>query len=232
MTTQNKARLGILMLDTRFPRILGDVGNAKSFDFPVRYRVVQGATPEAIVANDPAPFVQKFVDAGRELVAEGCTGIATTCGFLSLLRADLAQRIGVPIASSALEQAAQIIAGLPQDRSLGILTISERSLTQAHLSAAGVPDGVLVKGMDGTSFSDAILGNRDALDVDRARVEMVDAASRMQHGAPDLGAILLECTNMPPYAADVAQATGLPVYSIASYLNWFHQGLMPPGFAR
>lgn len=218
------------MLDSRFPRIPGDVGNADTWDFLVRYAVVPGATPEAVVCADPEPFVQAFIAAGRDLVAQGCTGIATTCGFLAPMRRRLSDALGVPVAASALEQAGSIAALLPADRCLGVLTISAHSLTPCHLAAAAVPAGTLIRGVDGGSFARSILGNAVSLDVEAARQEIVDACVAMQRDHPALGAILLECTNMVPYAPDVAQATGLPVYSIYSYLTWFHEGLAPPRF--
>jgi len=231
MVKDTGARLGILMLDTRFPRILGDVGNAGSWPFPVRYAVVPGATPEAIVCDDIEPFVEAFIAAGRELVAEGCTGIATTCGFLALIRPRLAKALGVPVAASALEQAGQIAACLPPEQKVGILTISAGTLSPAHLRAAGVPEGSPVAGLEGSSFAQTILGNAAELDVAQARADMVQAANRLVATNPDVGAILLECTNMVPYAPDIAAATGRPVHSIHSYLNWFHAGLQPPRFA-
>ncbi|MEX3313958.1 aspartate/glutamate racemase family protein [Sulfitobacter sp. PS-8MA] len=230
MANETVARLGILMLDTRFPRILGDVGNAGSWDFPVRYAVVPGATPEAIVCDDIEPFVQAFIAAGRGLVAQGCTGIATTCGFLALIRPRLAEALGVPVAASALEQAGQIAACLPPGQRVGILTISARTLSPAHLRAAGVPGGSPVVGMEGSSFASAILGNAPEIDIAQARADMVQAAKRLVAAPGDVGAILLECTNMVPYAPDIAAATGRPVHSIHSYLNWFHAGLAPPRF--
>ncbi|MFG6566978.1 aspartate/glutamate racemase family protein [Sulfitobacter sp. 1A13679] len=230
MTNETGARLGILMLDTRFPRILGDVGHAGSWDFPVRYAVVPGATPEAIVCDDIDPFVQAFIAVGRDLIAEGCTGIATTCGFLALIRPRLAEALGVPVAASALEQAGQIAACLPPGQRVGILTISAATLSPAHLRAAGVPEGSPVVGMEGSGFARTILGNLPDLDVAQARAEMVQAAQQLVEAHADVGAILLECTNMVPYASDIAAATGRPVHSIHSYLNWFHAGLLPPRF--
>ena len=224
------ARLGILMLDTRFPRIPGDVGNPATFDFPVSYKVVTGATPDAIVCADPEPFVKAFIAVGQQLISQGCTGIATTCGFLSLLRPRLAQALGVPVAASALEQVAQIQAALPVDRVVGIVTISAASLTRDHLSVAGVPSDCPVVGTDGGSFSRAILASAPTLDVAAARAEVVQAARSLVAARPDVGAIVLECTNMPPYAAEVARATGRPVHTIVSYLKWFHDGLAPPVF--
>ena len=223
-------KLGILMLDTRFPRIPGDVGCAQTWAFPVAYSTVNGATPEAVVCDDPEPFVEQFIIAGQKLLAAGCTGLATTCGFLSLIRPRLATALGVPVAASSLEQVAQIAAGLPAGKTVGILTISARSLTKRHLDVASVPPDCVVQGLDGTSFATTILGNRTNLDVRAARLDMVTAAKRLAQNHPKVGAIVLECTNMPPYAADISLATGLPVHSIVSYLNWFHAGLAPSSF--
>ena len=232
MDRARNARLGILMLDTRFPRFPGDVGHRESWPFPVRYRSVPGATPQVIVETDPEPFVEAFIAAGAELVAEGCQGIATTCGFLAPLRPRLARALGVPVASSALEQAAQIRATLPSDRCLGILTISRSSVSPELMAVAGVPENSVVAGLDGTGFARSILGNSDRLDFDLARREMVAAACEMVDASPSIGAILLECTNMPPYAAEIARTTGRPVYSIWTYLRWFHEALEPQVFPK
>jgi len=224
------ALLGILMLDSRFPRILGDVGNPESWPFPVRYARVTGVSPERAVTGDPHALLSPFIATGRQLVAEGCTGIATTCGFLAPLRQHLADALGVPVAASALEQASGICATLPLGKRLGILTISKESLRPPHLEAAAVPPHTSIAGMEGTQFARTILGDRPELDVEVARSEMVVVARELKRAEADLGAILLECTNMVPYAPQVAQATGLPVYSIYTYLTWFHAGLAPRSF--
>lgn len=230
MKQKSQAQLGILMLDTRFPRIIGDVGNAETWPFPVRYGMVAGATPNAIVCEDTEPFVDAFIDIGRKLVDEGCAGIATTCGFLSLIRPRLAAALGVPVAASSLEQAAQIKAMLPPEQKLGILTISADTLSQAHLSVAGVPKGTPIQGMDGTEFAKSILENRETLDIKAAQEDMTAAAQKLVTTHPEIGALLLECTNMSPYAPGIKAATGRPIYSIYTYLRWFHAGLIPPAF--
>ncbi len=233
MTTCNQnanPKLGILMLDTQFPRIPGDVGNAETWPFPVQYGVVRGATPQAIVCADMELFVEAFIHIGQDLVHDGCIGIATTCGFLALIRPRLAKALGVPVAASALEQAGQILPMLAPDKQLGVLTISAASLSPAHLAAAGVPSATPIKGMDGSSFATSILANEPTLDVDAARAEMVEAAQALINQHPRVGAIILECTNMVPYAPDIAQATGRPVYSIYTYLRWFYAGLTPRSF--
>ena len=218
------------MLDTRFPRVPGDVGNPETWGFPVQYAVVAGATPQAIVCEDTSPFVQAFIDEGHKLVAAGCTGIATTCGFLAVMRPRLAAVLGVPVAASALEQAQQIRALLAPDRHVGVLTISKGSLSNQHLLAAGVPQDTFVMGVEATGFAFSVFGNKETLDVSLARAELVTAARELVQQAPQTGAILLECTNMVPYSRDIHGATGVPVYSIYSYLKWFHESLAPHKF--
>lgn len=226
------ATLGILMLETRFPRIHGDIGNAATWPFPVQFRIVRGATPEGVVLGDPEPLLDAFVAAGRDLVASGCDGVATNCGFLVPFQDRLAEALGVPVASSALMQVPQVARTLPPGRRVGVLTVSAATLGPQHRAAAGIPEGTPVMGTDPEGeFSGKILRDAPEIDFARARADVVGAARRLAEAHPDLGAIVLECTNMVPYARDVRRATGLPVFSIYSYLVWFHAALQPRRFA-
>lgn len=226
------AAVGILMLETRFPRILGDVGNAATWPFPVHYRVVPGASPERVVRERAAGLLQPFIDAGRELLAEGADGITTSCGFLSLFQAELAAALNAPVATSSLMQAPMIERLLPAGKRVGILTITAEALTAEHLSAAGADPDTPVTGMDPSgAFASAILNDAATLDIEAARREHLAAARSLLDSHPDVGAILLECTNMGPYAADLREEFGLPVYSIYSFIQWFHAGLTPRRFA-
>jgi len=220
------APLGILMLEARFPRILGDMGNAETFDFPVRYQVVRGASPDLVVRRGAAGTLEKFIAAGRDLVADGCAGITTNCGFLTLFQDELAQGLGVPVMTSALMQAGAIQALLPPGKKVGILTISQSSLTAEHLEKANVPNGLPVAGVkEGCHFQTVILDGGLELDVARAEADMVAAAMGFVQENQDLGAMLFECTNMPPYAGAVKAATGLPVFSSVTMATWFYGAL-------
>lgn len=221
------------MLDARFPRITGDMGNARTWPFPVRYKVVRGASPDLVVRQGAPGLLDAFIDAGRELVLDGCTGITTNCGFLSLFQAEMAEALDVPVATSSLMQAPMIRSLLPPKRKVGILTIDSESLTPEHLLKAGVGTDIPVFGtQNGQEFTQAILGNALTLDVEAARKDMIDAALAFVETHPDLGAILLECTNMCPYATDIHEITGLPVFSIYDFITWFGQSLQPVKFDR
>lgn len=225
------AAVGILMLETQFPRVHGDMGNALSWDFPVHYRVVRGATPDLVVRNDPTQLVDLFIEAGRDLVAMGCDGITTNCGFLALIQDEVKAALGVPVATSSLMQVPMVQALLPADKRVGVLTISKEALTPAHLRAAGAPGDTPVGGTDGMRcFTRDILGDALAIDFEACRLDMIDGARALMAEHRDLGAIVLECTNMVPYARDLRRATGLPVFSIHSFVTWFQAGLMPRRF--
>jgi hypothetical protein len=223
------AAVGILMLEARFPRIPGDLGNGASFGFPVHYRVVRGASPKRVVTERASGLAGAFIDAARELVATGADGITTNCGFLSLFQGEIAAAAGVPVLTSSLMQYPMIQAMLPPGRRPGILTVSASSLGPDHLAAAGIPLDAPVVGTDerGTEFTRVLIGNEERLDIDAAERDLLDAADLLRQRHPDVGAILLECTNMPPYTAAIAAHTGLPVFDMVNFVTWFQGALSP-----
>lgn len=224
--------VGILMLEARFPRVLGDMGNAGTWDFPVMYRVVRDASPDRVVRKGAEGLLGAFIDAARSLEADGVDGITTNCGFLALFQEELAEAVGVPVLTSSLMQVRAVNALLPRGKRAGVLTISGSTLTAAHLEKAGVPDDTPIGTTEGGAhFTQAILGDAFDLDLALAERDNVEAALAMQAAHPDMGALVLECTNMTPYAAAIRAATGLPVFSVVSFVNWFQSGLSPRRWA-
>jgi len=227
------AAVGILMLEARFPRIPGDMGNAETWPFPVLYRVVRGASPERVVKARAEGLLPAFLEAAKDLVDLGADGITTNCGFLSLYQAELARHVGVPVAASSLTQARLVEALLPPGKRVGILTVSARSLTPEHLKAAGVDPATPVIGTDdGREFTRVLLDNELILDVAAAEQDILDAGATLKARNPDLGAIVLECTNMAPYARALREHLGLPIFDIVSFITWFQAGLRPRDFGH
>jgi hypothetical protein len=225
--------LGILMLDTAFPRVRGDAGNAATWPFPVRIARVPGAVPERVVRDRAAGLLDAFAAAGSALAAGGAAGVITTCGFLVLHQQVLAARLPVPFGSSALLQLPAIARCLPAGRRPGVVTIDGAALTAEHLLAAGADPATPVVGVDPAgAFATAILGDRAALDVAAAEGEVLAAGERLAAAHPDVGAIVLECANMPPYAAALRARLGLPVYDVVSFGRWFYAALAPAAFPR
>ena len=222
------AAIGILMLEARFPRIPGDMGNARSWPFPVLYKVVRGASPDRVVRRGADGLRDRFVAAARELAADGADGITTNCGFLSLFQRELADAAGIPVAASSLMQVEMVNRLLPAGRKAGILTISASTLSERHLREANVPAATPVGTTEGgREFTRVILENEMEMDVEIARRDNVEAARELVSGHPAIGALVLECTNMTPFAADIGQAVGLPVFSMVSFVNWFQSSLQP-----
>ena len=226
------APLGILMLQARFPRIPGDMGNAGTWPFPVLYRVVRGASPERVVLNGANGLLPDFIAAAKELVELGAEAITTNCGFLSLFQQELAQAVKVPVATSSLMQVPWVQATLPPGQRVGVVTVNASTLTPEHLQAVGVPTDIPVVGTENGQefFRVLIKAEKDDMDVALARQDILEAGQELVRRHPDVGAIVLECTNMPPYAAALQELVHRPVYDIYSMINWFHTGLRPRRF--
>jgi hypothetical protein len=227
------APLGILMLEAKFPRIPGDMGNATTWPFPVLYRVVSGASPEKVVLKGAAGLLPDFIEAAQDLVRLGAEAITTNCGFLSLFQKEIARAVGVPVATSSLMQVPWVQATLPPGKRVGLVTVSGSTLTPAHLTGAGVPlDTPVVGTENGREFFRVLIkAEKDDMDIALAEQDVVGAGRELVANNPDIGAIVLECTNMPPYAAALQATVGLPVYDISSMITWFHAGLRPRVFS-
>jgi Asp/Glu/hydantoin racemase len=221
--------VGILMLDTRFPRIHGDMGNATTFPFPVRYHRVTGADPDLVVRRGAEGLLPAFVEGAKALEREGVGAITTNCGFLIKYQDQLARAVRVPVFTSSLLLVPLVHRMLPADRRVGLMTVNASSLTPEHLKGAGIGADIplAVVGMETEKeFTRALLDNELELDVDLAREEHIRVARRLVAEHPDIGAIVLECTNMPPYTADIQRETGRPVFDILSLVTLVHDALV------
>jgi len=220
------APLGILMLDTAFPRVRGDVGCVDTFKFPVRIAVVAGASVGAVVHRASSDVLPAFVAAGRKLADEGCVGLVTTCGFLARWQHALADALPVPILTSSLLQVPLVARAMPARRRVGIVTYSTDDLTPDVLEGAGVDPATAVAGVapDGY-FARTIRDGAGTIDASRMAADTVAAARALVESHRDVGALVLECANMPPYRVAVQAAVGLPVFDAAQLFAWFHAGL-------
>ncbi|GAB4354728.1 MAG: aspartate/glutamate racemase family protein [Kiloniellaceae bacterium] len=209
------------MLKTAFPRPLGDVGNPATWPCRTLYKVVEPASVAAVVKSGPLPLplVVAFIDAGLALAAEGATLITTSCGFLVAAQAALQEALPVPVVTSSLLQVAAVQAALPAGRRVGVITYDAERLGPDHLAAAGAPPDTPVVGLprDGALYR-MIAEDRAALDPAAAEAEVLAAGRALAAACPALGAVVLECTNLPPYRAALSEALGLPVHDLVTLL--------------
>jgi hypothetical protein len=209
--------LGILMLETRFPRPRGDIGHPETFTFPTRRRIVAGASPERVVRSDDPALLPPFIAAARQLVAEGCVALTTSCGFLARWQRELQAAVPVPLWSSALLQLAEAQA---QGRRCGVITIEAASLGPAHFEGVGADPATPVEGIaPGSALHCTLLQDLPTLDEADAQAQVLAAAQRLCARVPGIDTLVLECTNLPPYAPALRAATGLPVLDVVTLLN-------------
>ena len=226
--------IGILMLQTHFPRVPGDMGNATSFPFPVVHRVVEGASPMRVVTEGDPALIEPFIAASRDLEREGVLAITTNCGFLAMFQAEMAAAVDIPVFTSSLLLVPMLRRMLRPDRRIGILTVQGRSLTERHFRGAGwsseeIP--VVIEGMDGRYFNERLIGNQLDFEVERMEADLVGEACGLVGRHPDIGVLLLECINMAPYAHAIQRAIDRPVWDIMVLLNAVYESLHRTAYA-
>ncbi len=217
----NTPFLGILMLDTNFPRIIGDAGNVDSYDIPARTLVVSGAGSLDIVKiGQPSDYsINAFCTAARQLEEDGAFAIVSTCGFLITIQDIISKVVNIPVMVSALSLYPSIMSKL-NGGPIGILTASRKDLGDTLLKAAAIdPTKVRVAGMEEcAAFSDVILQPKEKQPTEINIVEIeryvIKQALDLLKKDPNITAFLLECGNLPPYAQAISLATGRRVYSI------------------
>lgn len=216
--------IGIIVLDCEYPYIPGNVANATTYDFPVRYAVAEGADNHRLIFERDLTLLTPFIEAARKLQAEGVRAITGACGFMALFQEQIAAAVDIPVFMSSLLQVPfiQRITG----KRVGIISADKSQLSQEHLTKSGIaPDTpIALGGMETCSpFRQAIFYPDGTLDDDAIRAGVVAVATELQAQHADLGAILLECSDLPPYAVDVQRATGLPVFDFIAMINYVHQ---------
>lgn len=224
--------IGILVLKNHYPYIPGNVANATTFDFPVRYSVVEGATAERLLYQADPTLVEPFIAAARTLRDEGVKAITGACGFMALFQDQIAEALDIPVFVSSLLQVPFIhkVTG----KRVGIITADSTCLKPEHFVSTGIASEtpLAIGGMETKdAFMRSIFGNIGELDDDGIREGVVEVALDLQAQHDDLGAILLECSDLPPYAHAVQGATGLPVFDFITMINYVHATLARKPFS-
>jgi Asp/Glu/hydantoin racemase len=228
-------RIGVLSLDSKFPKPPGHIKHPESFDFPIIYKIVEGIGTKELI-KEPGPYLlEPFIKAIKELEHEGAKAITGSCGFLALYQKELSAAVDIPVFISSLIQIPLISAMLKPGKTVGVMTAVAANLTPAHFEAVGVTDlsKVHIAGMDACrEFTEVIIDSmRIDMDIDKVRHEVVSTAEDLVSKNPDIGALVMECTDMPPYAVEVQAATGLPVYDLSTLTNMVAEGVRRQPYA-
>jgi Asp/Glu/hydantoin racemase len=220
--------IGILVIEGHFPRLPGAIGNATTFPFPVLHHVVPGATGERVVRSTGAEAIGPWLEGARKLEAAGVRAITTSCGFTAGFQRELTEAVDVPVFASSLLLVPLIARMLKARYRVGIVTADARHLTSRHFEGAGVdPQTVVVTGLEGCpEFEEVVFQDRHDLDVDRMHAEVVEVSTSLATRHPDVRALLLECSLLPPFAHAVQAATGLPVFDFTTLVTMVHSSLV------
>lgn len=215
--------IGILLLDTAVPFIPGDVANATTYDFPVRYRKVPGFSVARALGQDPCVY-SELADAARDLAGQGVRAVTGDCGFMALHQKRLAQELPVPVFLSSLLQIPFMLSILGPDSKIGIITADSRSLDDALLAAVGITKDyrqLVIEGLEAcTNFYSFAVEETGTLDPVEVEPEIVAAAENLIARDPGVKALLLECSLLPPYAAAVQAAVQLPVFDYITMISY------------
>lgn len=220
--------LGILILDAAYPCVPGNVGNATTFGFPVRYERIQGATIDRLLNQRDPTLAQPFIDAARRLEDAGVKAITGACGFMALFQREVAGAVSIPVFLSSLIQLPFIHA--ITRKPVGIVTANSAVLTPGHFSALEIGEDIprAIAGMEEQpEFASAVLQEKGTLDSGLIQAELVAVSRRLVEQHPGIGAILLECSDLPPYAFAVGEAVGLPVFDFTTMIRFVHDTLAP-----
>jgi aspartate/glutamate racemase len=222
--------IGILCAEWHIPFIPGDLNNANTFGFPVRYLRVSGVSGADVLSGSDPSYEKLFVDAAQRLEAEGVRAITGNCGFMGTYQDAVADAVSIPVFMSSLRQAPLLTRMLGTRKRLGVMVANSAGITDRLLLSSGIndPNRVVLKGLeDRAHFNEVIIQEVGTLDESLMSGEVVETALQMVRDDPSIGAFLLECSDLPPYSAAVSLATGLPVYDWAGFIRYVHDAAVP-----
>jgi aspartate/glutamate racemase len=219
--------IGIILLDTHFPRLEGDVGNPQSYSFPVLFEKVKGAIPSRVIRERDVSLIAPFIQAARVLERRGAKAITTSCGFLALWQREMAASVKVPVFSSSLIQVPWAYQIVGRKGKIGVFTADETSLTMAHFEGVGAADiPIVIHGMKpGSEFYKVYIENSKKIDVPKIEKEVVQEVLLLMKGNPNISALVLECANMPVFIKSIREVTKVPIFDILTLVQFISSSI-------
>jgi hypothetical protein len=214
--------IGILLLETSVPFIPGDVANATTYAFPVRFQKVNGFSVRRALNRDPSVY-EDLRQAAGDLVQQGVRAVTGDCGFMGIHQKKLARELSVPVFLSSLLQIPFISLVIGENAKVGVITADSKSLGADLLAAVGVSDttNLVIGGLeDSQPFYRFAIEETGSLNAEAVEKEVVTVARQMVADNPQIRALLLECSLLPPYGAAVQAAVNLPVFDYITMINY------------
>lgn len=224
--------IGILILKVGYPLVPGSMFNASTFKFPVLFHILEDSDATKVLGADPSQKAL-LIEGGRVLQRHGVRAIVGSCGYFANYQAGVAAALDVPTFLSSLLQVPLLLRSLKPRQKLGVLCASAPSLTPETLRQCGVDDAsrLVIYGAEELSEFQNILRKTGRLNSAKLQEQLVERATRLVRENADVGALLLECADMPPYAWAIQNATRLPVFDWTTMVNWVHDAVVRRPFA-
>ncbi len=216
--------IGILLIDCSTPFIPGDVGNASTYNYPVLYKTVPDVTLERLIEQGDESLIDNVIEVAKEMEAMGVRAITSDCGYMVRYQQKVADAVNIPVILSSLVQLPMLERSIGSHQKIGIICANQKRLSPQLLETAGLqnPDSVVIYGLeDQPNFRGPILDETGTLEPEKIEQEIVAIAKQMIEQHPEIGPILLECSNLPPYAAAVQQATGRLVFDYTTLIDMY-----------
>lgn len=209
----------------------GSVGNPSSYDFPVVYQMIDGYAFDDLCNKDEG-MRQAVLKAARKLEAMGVRAITANCGFFGLYQNELAEELSIPVFLSSLLQV-PFLSAMMGKKKIGILTADSSRLTEDFLHPVGITENtpVVIRGLQDKEnfYQTAVIGS-PVMDVDALEKEVIEAAQEMVEKDPNIGAFLLECSELPPFGRAIQEATELPVFDFYTMIAYVFSGVIHKRF--
>lgn len=215
--------VGIMLLDVHYPIMPGNVVNAYTYDFPVRHMWVPGANQARMHSGDET-LVPELIKTAKQLEIDGCRAVCGACGYFGHFQEEIADEVDIPIYLSSVVQVPWIRVGLKRNQKIGILCADGHNLTESLFKACGVSkedfDRCCIVSAGHLPEFSAVMERRGHFDNEIVTKELVDLSKQLVKDNPDIGAILLECSDMPPYAAAIQGELNLPVFDFITMIRF------------
>lgn len=221
------AAIGILVIDAWYPMLPGNVANAGTYDFPVMYKVLKGVGPQMIMSGDPA-IIDMIISGGRELIEQGARAVVGACGSFANYQRQVAEALEAPTFLSVMLQVPLILQSLKPDQKLGVLAASAAALTPKVHEECGItaPERLVITEALALSEFQVLAQCQGRFNSRRLEEQLVRLAIDFVRKNPEIGALLLQCSDLPPYAWAIQQSVGLPVFDMNVLIHWVHQAVV------
>jgi hypothetical protein len=227
----NNAKIGLLRWEKghvpvglmQLEALKGNSTNAESYPFPVDMRHVEGACTETIINHPSQEVCDRFIEIGKEMQAEGIKALTGSCGFNAIFQKQVSEALDIPVFLSSLLQVPFALQIIAPSKKVAVMTAYGSSLTPEHFGYCGVNDmsRIIVLGLENCPEWNSIFEKEDEpVDMDLVEKEIMGTALDAVKEHPDIGAFVLECTDLPPFGPAIRDATGLPVFSFSTMAGY------------